>query len=138
MHSFLTRTLIPLAIAVVIACVAVSVDLHNDEVQAAVLVLLLGGFVVGAIWPGGAWRWALVLGLSIFVGDNAAPRLGLVALPVHPMNWGTLIAIVPAFIGTYVGVGVRSAARGIDGTSLETSFDDPRWDRQTDLEQPAG
>jgi hypothetical protein len=107
MNSFLTRTLIPLAIAVAIGCLAVSVDLHNDEVQAAVLLLLVGGFVVGAIWPNGAWRWALILGLSIFAGDNAAPRLGLVSLPVQPMNWGTLIAIVPAFIGTYVGVGVR-------------------------------
>lgn len=107
MQSFLARTIAPLATAVAIGCCAVSVDLHNDEVQAAVLILLLGGFVVGAIWPGAAWRWALVLGLSIFVGDNTAPRLGLVALPVQPMNWGTLIAIVPAFIGTFVGVGVR-------------------------------
>ena len=103
MNSFLTRALIPLAIAVAIGCLAVSADLHNDEVQAAVLILLVGGFVVGAIWPGGAWRWALALGLSIFVGDNTAPRLGLVALPVQPMNWGTLIAIVPAFIGTLSG-----------------------------------
>jgi hypothetical protein len=108
MNSFLTRTLMPLAIAIAIACFAVSVDLHNDEVQAAVLVLLVGGFALGAIWPGGAWRWALILGLSIVVGDNAAPRLGLVALPIQPMNWGTLIAMIPAFIGTYVGVGVRS------------------------------
>ena len=108
MNSLLTRTFIPLAIAVAIGCFAVSVDLHNDEVQAAVMVLLAGGFVVGAIWPGGAWRWALVLGLSIVVGDNAAPRLGLVALPAQPMNWGTLVALVPAFIGTYVGAGVRA------------------------------
>lgn len=102
------QAFIPLALSVAIGAFAVSVDLHNDEVQAAVLVLVVGGFLIGAIWPAGAWRWALVLGLSIFVGDNAAPRLGLVALPVQPMNWGTLIAIVPAFIGTFVGVGVRS------------------------------
>ena len=108
MNSLLTRTLIPLTIAVGIGCFAVYVDLHNDEVQAAVLILLVGGFVTGAIWPGGAWRWALILGLSIFIGDNAAPRLGVVGQPVLPMNWGTLIAIIPAFIGTYVGVGVRS------------------------------
>jgi hypothetical protein len=114
MNSALTRAVVAPAFAVAIGCFAVWVDLHNDEVQAAVLVLLVGGFVMGAIWPGGAWRWALVLGLSIFVGDNAAPRLGLVGLPVKPLNWGTLIAVAPAFIGTYVGVGVRallSAAR---------------------------
>jgi hypothetical protein len=108
MNSVLTRTLIPLAVAVAIGCFAVAVDLHNDEVQAAVLVLLVGGFTTGVIWPGGAWRWALILGLSILVGDTAAPRLGLVALPVQPVNWGALVAMIPAFVGTYAGVGVRS------------------------------
>ncbi len=103
----LTRTLIPSALAVAVGCFAVSVDLHNDEVQAVVLVLLVGGFILGAIWPGGAWRWALILGLSILIGDNGAPRLGLARGPAQPVNWGTLIALIPAFIGTYVGVGVR-------------------------------
>jgi len=107
MNSFLARTIVPVATAVAISCCAVSVDLHNDEVQAAVLVLLAGGFLVGTVWPRGAWRWALILGLSIFIGDNAAPRLGIVALPIQPINWGTLVALVPAFIGTYIGVGVR-------------------------------
>jgi len=107
MNPTLSRAILPFACAVAVACFAVSVDLHNDEVQAAALVLVAGGFVIGAIWPDHAWRWALVLGLSIFVGDNAAPRLGLVAVPVQPMNWGTLIALVPAFLGTYVGAGVR-------------------------------
>jgi hypothetical protein len=106
-RSFLD-TVLPFALAVAIGCFAVSVDLHNDEVQAAVLVLLVGGFVLGGIWPHAAWRWALVLGLSIFAGDNAAPRLGLSSTPVEPMNWGTLIALIPAAIGTYVGVGVRA------------------------------
>ena len=106
-RSFL-NTVLPFAIAVAISCFAVSVDLHNDEVQAAVLVLLAGSFVLAGIWPRAAWRWALVLGLSIFVGDNAAPRLGLSSTPIEPMNWGTLMALIPAGIGTCVGAGVRA------------------------------
>ena len=106
--SFLLLTAVPCLAAIGVGCFAVSVDLHNDEVQAAVLVLLVGGFLIGAIWPAGAWRWALILGVSILVGDNAAPRLGMSAGPVEPMNWGTVIAMVPAFIGTYLGVGVRA------------------------------
>ena len=108
MKPALTRTLLPVAIALVLASFAVSVDLHNDEVQAAVLVLLVSGFVLGAIWPSGAWRWALILGLSIFVGDPIGVQLG--AAPPWPetgINFGSLVALVPAFIGTYAGVGVR-------------------------------
>jgi hypothetical protein len=88
---------------------AVHVDLHNDEVQATVLVLLIGGGLVGLLAPHRAWRWALVLGLSIVVGDYAAPQLHLIARAPEPINWGSLIALIPAFIGTYAGVGVRSA-----------------------------
>jgi ABC-type multidrug transport system permease subunit len=107
MKPALTRTILPFVLAVAFGCLAVSVDIHNDEVQAAVLVLLVAGFLVGGIWPVGAWRWALVLGLSIVVGDYAAPQLHLVARDPEPINWGALIAIVPAFLGTYLGVGMR-------------------------------
>lgn len=93
--------------AIGIAVFAVHVDLHNDEVQAAVLVLLVGGGLLGMIAPHQAWRWVLILGLSIVVGDYAAPQLHLVAREPEPVNWGALLAVIPAFIGTYVGVAVR-------------------------------
>ena len=93
--------------AIAIGAFAVHVDLHNDEVQAAVLVLLVGGGLLGMIVPHRAWRWALILGLSIMVGDYAAPQLHLIARQPAPVNWGALVALIPAFIGTYVGVGVR-------------------------------
>lgn len=98
----------PFLLAIAIGVLAVSVDLHNNEPQAAALVLIAGGFIIGAIWPGGAWRWALILGLSIFVGDPLGVRLG--AKPPWPeqgINFGSLVALVPAFIGTFAGVGVR-------------------------------
>jgi hypothetical protein len=96
---------------------AVHVDLHNDEVQAAVLVLLVGGGLLGMMAPHRAWRWALILGLSIVVGDYAAPQLHLIARAPEPVNWGALLALIPAFVGTYVGVGVRSVlgTRTVDG-----------------------
>ena len=91
-----------------IAVFAVHVDLHNDEVQATVLVVLVGGGLLGMMAPRRAWRWALLLGISIVAGDYAALQLHLVARAPEPINWGALIAFIPAFIGTYVGVGVRS------------------------------
>jgi len=108
MNSAVTRIILPAALAVGIGYFAVSVDLHNNEPQAAALVLVVGGFLLGAIWPAAAWRWAVILGLSIFVGDPIGVKLG--AQPPWPeqdINPGSLIALVPAFIGTYAGVGVR-------------------------------
>jgi hypothetical protein len=102
-----TGTILPLLLATATGAFAVSVDLHNSEVQAAVLVLVVGGFLLGLAWPGGAWRWALVLGLSILVGDTLALQLHLVARDPEPVNWTALVALIPAFIGTYAGVGVR-------------------------------
>lgn len=103
----------PLLAATAVAAFAVWVDLHNDEPQAAALVLVVGGLLLGALWPVGAWRWALVLGLSIFVGDPLGVRLGVTPpWPEQGVNFGSLVAVVPAFIGIYVGAGLRRLMSG--------------------------
>lgn len=107
MKSPFARTILPLLLALGFGAFAVSVDLHNDEVQAAVLVLVVSGFLLGAVWPAGAWQRALVLGLSISIGDYVAVQLHLVEHGQETFNWGALVALIPAFLGTYAGVGVR-------------------------------
>ncbi len=107
--SISIRNLLPYLAALGIAAFAVNVDLHNDEPQAAALVLVVGGLILGALAPRHAWRWALILGLSIFVGDYLGERLGVGTLyPTPVWNFGALVALVPATIGTYAGVGIRS------------------------------
>jgi hypothetical protein len=105
MESF-RSDVVPSIIALGMGVFAVSVDLHNDEVQATVLVLVVSSFVLGAGWPQGAWRWALILGLMIPVGDYVLPRLGLLAIP-QAFNAGAFLALVPAAIGTGAGVLLR-------------------------------
>ena len=96
---------------------AVSVDLHNSEVQPAVLVILVGGFILGAFAPAHAWRWVVIPGSPIFLGDNLAPRLGLApGVTVLPWNYGTILALIPATIGTYVGVFVRRMLGSAEAT----------------------
>ena len=111
MNTTLTRTILPFTLAIAFGCFAVSVDLHNSEPQAAALVLIVGGVLVGGLWPNHAWRWGLVLGLSIFIGDPIGVQMGITPpWPEQGINWGSLVALVPAFVGTYVGVGVRALA----------------------------
>ena len=84
------------------------VDMNNNEVQAAVLVVLVVAGIAGLIRPRGAWRWGLIAG----VGVPAAYVLASV-FHVHYLLWpqpnisAALIAIIPGMIGAYSGALVR-------------------------------
>ncbi len=82
------------------AWLAVS-DLRNEEVQPAVLLLLVGAFVLGAARPRWWWAWALALGAWV----PAEPLVSRVAgiTPTWPANAGALVAFVPALVGGAMG-----------------------------------
>lgn len=85
-------------------------DLTNSEVQVTVVALLLGGFGVGWRRPPCAWLWASALGFSVPVAQAISLLIGL--KPPYPNGMGTVLeaflALIPAFLGTYSGVLVRS------------------------------
>jgi hypothetical protein len=68
-----------------------------DDTGITVGTILLTCAIFGAIDPRKAWQWALAVGIWI-------PLHGL--LWAH--NFGTLIALIPAFLGAYLGAGIRS------------------------------
>jgi hypothetical protein len=76
-------------------------DLRNDEVQPAVLVLLAGGFVLGFARPRRWWAWGLALGAWI----PAEPLWGRLRhlVPLYPYNPGVVIAFIPALLGAGAG-----------------------------------
>jgi len=110
-----------LAIVVAMAVWLGYIDQRTTEVQGTLLFLLPFGFVLGALRPRHAWRWALVLGLSIPVAGVIARFLGIEPVGlVHaravtgrplPFTYRQaltgLIALVPAFIAVYAGVAAR-------------------------------
>jgi hypothetical protein len=91
--------------------IAGMIDVNSQEVQLTVLLLLVFGVFMGFNQPLKAWRWGLLLGvfvplfaISSILGSSAADKMvteGVFAA----------IAIVPAMIGVYVGVLLRSQAR---------------------------
>jgi hypothetical protein len=90
---------------------AAYIDFHNNEVQAAVLVILTCTFIIGAFRPRGAWRWALAVGLGVPVCHVCGKWFGLVSqYPVKPNDYASIIAVIPAFIGSYFGALLRVAA----------------------------
>lgn len=92
------------------------VDLHNDEVWAALILLLPVTFIFGLLDPQRAWQWALLVGVGL-------PVVYLVALwvsyplPCHPgfecptlntiTTLQTFMALAPAFVGAYSGAFLR-------------------------------
>lgn len=106
-----------LPLPVVVAGVLIGyIDLHNDEVWTALILLLLVAFIFGLVSPQRAWQWALLVSLGISLAWIGALLVGY-TLICHPgigcpslntiITLQTFMALVPAFIGAYSGAGLR-------------------------------
>jgi hypothetical protein len=98
-------------------------DLRSTDVQGPVAVLFSAGFFLAAWHPDGAWRRGLMLGASVPLAHLVA-RLTDHPLPYtvdHPAS--TLLAFVPAMLGTGVGMLV-SRLRHTDAPGKK--FEPPR------------
>lgn len=93
---------VALVVACALGCIVGALDLQVSEVQSTVLVILVFTFVMGAASPRFAWLWALVIGGGVFAA-SAITQQG-------PSNhlYETLLALLPAFLGAYLGVGARA------------------------------
>jgi hypothetical protein len=84
------------------------VDSHMEPVGVTIALVALGGGALGLARPNGAWRWALVLGLGVFLWHLLEAAVGYrPPYPAEPSIFITLIAIVPALVGAYGGVLLR-------------------------------
>ena len=84
-------------------------ELHSVEVQGMAVLLFMFACLVGAAFPDGAWRRALMLGLSVPFAHWVSLRTGQVLPYPMPDQTTAFFAVVPAFVGTWVGVGLRRA-----------------------------
>lgn len=88
------------------------IDLHNDEVQPAVLLLLIFSFILGYKHPPKAWLYCFLIGLSIITGYLIAKAINFTPKGPPPNNiFSSLIALIPAFIGGYCGVLIKNIFR---------------------------
>ena len=84
-------------------------DLHTDDDGIIAGLLLIFGAVLGMGRPAGAWRWALALGACVPIGEFLS--VALVSRPATMTQaLSSLVALVFAFIGVYVGVWLRRAS----------------------------
>ncbi|MEO8209787.1 MAG: hypothetical protein ABI840_04470 [bacterium] len=85
------------------------VDLHSDEVQPAVLMLIIFSCILGYKHPSKAWLYSLLLGLSIITSLLFSKLIGFKPVGPAPDNiFSSLLAILPALVGGYSGVLLRA------------------------------
>lgn len=101
------------------------IDFNHDEVQAAILVILAVTFVAGSLMPGKAWQWAMIVALCLSAVYLVATQLGYQSVsPPSPGWYASLIALIPAFIGAYVGALARfTIARLFEKSTLSMEND---------------
>jgi hypothetical protein len=100
--------LTPYLVALAGAIVAGTIQVKQDQLLPTVAFLLLAGLAMGAAWPNGSWRWAIILGLGIPAAYLLAPFLGIaVNEATRPNIIVSAVAILPALAGTSSGVVMR-------------------------------
>ena len=67
-----------------------------DDTGISAGALLIASAVFGLMRPERAWRWALAVGIWIPLYGSLWTR-----------NSGSVIALIPAFLGAYIGAGIR-------------------------------
>ncbi len=93
-----------LAIALLGSAFAGWVDFHNDEPQAAVLVILIFTALLGWLVPGRAWLSAIIVALGIPAMYFSLRAIGYQPVSLPSPGWyASLLALIPAFIGAYAG-----------------------------------
>ena len=101
----LTKLVVLLTVA--LGTVTGFVDLHVTEVQLTAFLLMGFSCLLGAVHPAGAWRRALVLGLSVPLAHLVAGVTGATLPYTMSDPAATVLFVVPALLGSYLGVGMR-------------------------------
>ncbi len=98
---------------IALAAVTAWLDLLIHDISISLVIVLAAAMLVGTIWRERAWRWAIVIGLSIPVPhlirdtlvhhDPLAPSLALVA------------SFIPSFVGAYMGAFLNKMVSALFG-----------------------
>ena len=90
------------------------IDLGAGEVQVRALLLLALTFFVGFASPRGVWRWGIITGMWVPVFHIVLVSLGRNSGISIPEGWGSLLALVFAFAGSYGGSFIQGISAGKD------------------------
>jgi hypothetical protein len=104
MNKIKTLFLTSLTIAILSGISIAFIDTrpHWDDAGISALMILISSFFCGLISPQSTWLIALAVGIWI-------PLFNIIS--TH--NFGSLLALIPAFIGAFSGYFAKNAYKGI-------------------------
>jgi hypothetical protein len=95
------------ALAIVLGLIAAYAALHGaGDLLVYVLLFMFGG-LLGYIAPESPWRWGLVLGIWVPIGEIVYAMSLPSGAPPAAQLLQPLLALVPAFLGAYAGMLLR-------------------------------
>lgn len=99
-----SSTFVFILLSILLGAISGFVDIKASEVQPAALLIIIFTCFLGFIQPRNAWVSAIIIGSSILAAHLISPFWGLYPdYPVEPGVWATAIALIPAFLGAYIG-----------------------------------
>ncbi len=93
-------------VAVVLAAGAAALDVVVRDTSTSLVAILLAAMVMGYLAPQRAWRWGLLIGVSLPLSHLVARRSGELA---------GVMAFVPSFVGAYLGMFLEKMVRELRG-----------------------
>lgn len=91
------------------------IDVNSQEVQLPMFCLLLFSFTLGVSQPRGAWRWGVLMGLSLPAAYFVAFALNYPIVdppPRYPLTLAVLV--IPALVAAYAGALASRLTRPLD------------------------
>ncbi len=92
------------------------IDVNSQEVQLPMFCLLLFSFTLGVMQPKAAWRWGVLMGLSLPTAYFVALALNYRAVdtPRYPIT--LVVLVIPALVAAYGG----ALAQRLSQPSMQT------------------
>ena len=109
-----SRDLLCIVLASAMGLFAGWLDMHDTEVAVTILALMIFGLLLGLIQPSTPWRWAVLIAIGLPIMTLAAIKFDFrSAEPVKFDFRGTLVALVFASMGAYIGAFIRHIKRNL-------------------------
>ena len=105
------KRLLPYCLAIFFGFLTAYLDIHADEVQFTVLLLLAFGIFLGYYERKSVWRWGILLALWIPLFQLARVILESRFQRFIPEGLGSAIAFLPSMVGSYIGSFLRGATK---------------------------
>lgn len=101
------RSWLTLGLAILFGGLLGYIDVYSQEVQLPMFCLLLFSFTLGVVQPKAAWRWGVLMGLSLPAAYFVAFALNLRAVdaPRYPIT--LVVLVIPALVAAYGGALVQ-------------------------------